>query len=1075
MESSHQLIRTKLHVPRSANLVRRHHLLEFLQQNLQRKLTLVCAGPGYGKTSLLVDLARSTDLPICWYTLDPGDRDPCVFLDYLVESIRVHFASFGSRVQSLLRQGQARNLRTIVGCLVNELAAIPRERIILVLDEFQTVAEDALVGQAFSLLLEFLPGNVHVVVASRTIPPSISLVRLAARGQVAGISADMLRFTEDEVEALLRQQYGVEIERERVRELAGRSEGWVTGILLGAQSIWQHYLDFLSRMPEPDRVYDYLLAEVLDCLDPEQREFLVKVSILSRLEANLCDHLLGRQDSAQMLEWLEDRNLFLVPLEGGWYRFHGLFRESLLREARADQQQFADLNIRAAELWCERGEPSEAVEYLLQAGDHWAAARLIDEQAKPLFRRGRLQTLRRWTEAMPEVVQTAFPRLVLCRGKVALETGDVKAAQSLLEQAQRLLEHGGASHAEDYVQALADLSLCLRLQGSYSEALETARIALPQAEAIGAGAVVDLHRVIGTSLLWQGASQEAERHYRAALQHSLTGNSPLNQALAYQDLGVCLRAQGRMTKAEHAYRKALSIWESLGNPGPMGTILNNLAMGPFLRGQFDEAASMLQRALEVVDQSLSPYDQALVRASLGDVYRNQGKLDSAHQVYLKGLDLARQAHSAAVTNYLLDALGNLARLKGAYAEARRRLQEAQAASGSSRSDSTRVSISLGLLELAEGRIVEARETIAAAIADLESGEEQLQLLRAWLVQALVWHAAGRWHDALESLRCAEDLGARIGVIEPFLAEAGLVRPLLCDLYPNDDSGLLAEVQRRLTTWAAPHDAEAEEDHAHWRILALGPGRIFKNGAEIPLESWEGRQPREVFFYLYFCAPVPRDRLAADFWPDLSSKELSNRLYILLHRVRQTAGISLVSLQKETYYWTLPRASSWSDVEAFQKATALAAEMDTRDENYGFVLERALSLYQGHFLDEFYSDWCVPLREKLRVWYKWVLLCLGTAYLSQQRFAHAQEMYERTLQEDPFCEQGFRGLMRVRTTAGERALAIQTYHQCREHLAEELGVSPSPETQSLYEAVVRGRALPTESVPRPGVKWQRGEM
>jgi LuxR family maltose regulon positive regulatory protein len=312
-----QLIKTKASIPRRVNLLSRNRLLDFLQRNIHRKLTLVCASPGYGKTSLLVDFAHNVKVPVCWYTLDSTDEDPSNFLDYVIEAVRAYFPGFGEQARTLLRQGQTRDLRSLVGLIINDLANIAERRVVLVLDEYHTIGNADAVHRVLDLFLEFLPSNVHLIVASRSIPPAIRLIRLAARGEVGGLGTDDLRFTEEEVRAVLELQFGMALEKVRVHELTEHCEGWITGILLGTQSVWQNLMGFLENMPGPERVYDYLLAEVLDELPVGTRDFLVRVSILNRLEASLCNDLLDLDYSDEVLEWLERRNIFLVPLAGG--------------------------------------------------------------------------------------------------------------------------------------------------------------------------------------------------------------------------------------------------------------------------------------------------------------------------------------------------------------------------------------------------------------------------------------------------------------------------------------------------------------------------------------------------------------------------------------------------------------------------------------------------------------------------------------------------------------------------------------------------------------------------------------
>lgn len=1058
-------IHTKTHIPCARRLLSRPGLLAFLQENLNRRLMLVCAGPGYGKTSLLVDFARHSNLPVCWFTLDDHDRDPRVFLDYLVEAVRVRYPGFGEQTRALLHQRGSCDLLSVVGRLVNELAALPEPKVVIVLDEYQNVAGETAVNQALTLLLEYLPENIHLMIASRVTPP-LPHIRLLAYGEVEGIGADLLRFTVEEAAVLLREQLGVPLPDETIHELVAKSEGWVTGILLGVQTIWQHLSTFLARLTEPrDRLYDYLTQEALSSLSPDMRDFLRRIAILRRVEACLCDALLEREDSAAMLQWLEERNLFLVPLEGGWYRFHGLFQESLLQEMRRNRDEFIRLNLRAAELWRERGEAAEAIEHLLQAGAHDQAAEEVEGLLRPLFARGLFQTIVHWTDALAPEACRAHPQVLLFQGKVALETGQIEQALQLLRAAEQLLEQ--RTDQESLVQARAEISLCLRLRGDYDEALRVAEETLPLAERAAAAALVDLHRVAGVSLAALGRLAEAEEHLRQAVRHSLAGPSLCNQALAYQDLGVCLLQQGRLSEADEASRQALDRWRSVGSPGPVACILNNLAMRPFARGAFAEAAELLEQAMAAVETSLSPYYRALVRASLSDLWRDLGDWPAAWRLAQEGLRLAQKSENTALTAYLYEALGNLARHHGAFPEAEGYLQQALAAAGSSRSDRARVDLSRAFLDLTRGRYNAADRRIADVLAVMQAAGEQPQLLRARIAQAVSWKQQGR-AGAAELFREAVIAGGQLGLLEPFVAEADLLAPLLQGPVLEEGSGLLTVVRQALQQRTLPRmTMPLGQDLPELRLRALGPGRVYRGEEEVPPRAWRGRLPREVLFYLYFNSPVSRERLGAAFWPEVDGEGVARRVHNMLYRARQALGDHRFVLFQDGLYTWNPEVLCWCDVSAFMQVVGQAEALPAEAPGTRILLERAVSLYQGDFLEECYGEWCSPWRDRLRATYLQALLRLGRIHRRLGNFARGIEFFRRASEVDSYCEEAYQGLISCYAALGERTLAIRAYKQCCQVLETELAASPTEETRALYQALVGGETTPPDgSYRRP---------
>lgn len=843
------LIYTKVHIPHVPALLSRPRLVDFLHENIHRKLLLVCAGPGYGKTSLLVDYARNTDLPVCWYSLDPSDSDPPIFLDYLVEAVRVCFPAFGRRTRAMLRHGggPAGSLRETIGTLANELAEQIHEYVVIILDDYHTVEAQEEINYCLDTLVRYLPENVHLIVSGRSIPP-LSLARLVAQGEAAAIGADHLRFTPEEADAVLQQSLELHLPAEEVQALVEKSEGWITGILLGARAGRQETMKILSQFHQPaEQVYAYLAEEVLRHLDPEQRRFLQVAAIPRQVDAAFCNALLGRQDSAHLLSSLVRRGLFLTPLAGGWYRFHALFRDFLLREAQADRDDFVRLHRRTAQLWQERGETAEAIEHLLQAQAYQEAAQEIHSLVYRLFQQSRMQTMLRWIEALPEAVRREWPYLVFFHGRACMATGQMEKARASFEQAESLLTQRGDGAGR--IQVVADRAVLARMQGNYQQALQMASEALAEAGSASAAAMVDLHRTVAVCLQAMGEMSAALEHARAAVEHSV-GTDAYGQALAHLDLGFCLRAQGGMAEAESAYRRALEHCRAAGSPELEANILNNLAMGPFLRGEFQTAQELLLQALEAARTALSPRLQALILAGLGDLYRDIGDASRSRQSYGEGLEHARQAHYADLVVYLLEAQGNLARQEGSLAEAGRYLQEALATKGLSRRDRARLQVSTALLEMAYGRTAEALAQIEAAVQEQERAGWRMDLLRSLLAQAIVRHHDHQIEGVRQSLQKAARLAAELDVLEPFLAERAALEPLLRQLPASAKTGPLAMASKRFQQQPVPvSTAAAGESKPFLRILALGTARVFREDREIVTREWGYRRSRELFFYL----------------------------------------------------------------------------------------------------------------------------------------------------------------------------------------------------------------------------------
>ena len=339
------LLATKLYIPPiRPELVSRPRLIERLDAGLHRRLTLISAPAGFGKTTLLSEWihrrgAVTAPLQVAWLSLDEGDNDPTCFLAYFVAALQTIEGDVGQGLLAALQSPGAVNVESVLTTLLNEIAGFP-DNFALVLDDYHVI-ESQPVDNALTFLLDHLPPQMHLVIASRS-DPSLPLSRLRAGGQMTEIRADDLRFTLDEVAAFLDKVMGLNLSAENVAALETRTEGWIAGLQLAALSMQglkqsSDVTDFVNSFTGSDRyIQDYLADEVLQRRPKGTKDFLLKTSILNRLSGPLCDAVTKQKNSQAILEALEAANLFIVPLdnERRWYRYHHLFADLLRQRLR---------------------------------------------------------------------------------------------------------------------------------------------------------------------------------------------------------------------------------------------------------------------------------------------------------------------------------------------------------------------------------------------------------------------------------------------------------------------------------------------------------------------------------------------------------------------------------------------------------------------------------------------------------------------------------------------------------------------------------------------------------------------
>ena len=480
------LVYTKLRPSQArSKLVARPRLTARLAREVGRKLTLISAPAGFGKTSLLNEWfgrGENGELSAAWVSLDEGDNDPVRFLSYLVAALRrTGEEGFGEGVLAALRSPEPLQMEAVLGALVNELADLPGE-VTVVLDDYHAIDSEG-VHMIVSFLLERLPESAQLVISSRVDPP-LPLARLRARGQMSELHAADLRFTPEEAAAFLGDVMGLDLSADDVAALEGVTEGWIAALQLAALSMRdrEDVSGFIRSFSGGHRdVFDFLAEEVLERQNEQVQAFLLETSVLFSLSGPLCDALTGRNDGQHTLERLERENLLVVPLddERVWYRYHHLFAEFLRgRLERERPERLAPLHLKASGWYEENGLVAEAVRHALSAGDHERAARLIERGTAQTWYRGEVVTLLGWLRALPVEAMRSRPLLLVWYAATLMLAGRSKGVYSLLADAEDAIGEDGAEHEHLLATAAAVRSMYARFEGDPQGAIEHARRAL---------------------------------------------------------------------------------------------------------------------------------------------------------------------------------------------------------------------------------------------------------------------------------------------------------------------------------------------------------------------------------------------------------------------------------------------------------------------------------------------------------------------------------------------------------------------------------------------------------------------
>lgn len=653
------ILKTKLHPPElRPRLVPRQGILSVISAGLRdgRKLTLISAPAGFGKTTLARAWLDASDLPVAWLSLEESEANPEQFLAYLVAALQTVIAGVGADLLSALETPQPPAPATLLDSLLNELS-LNEDPFVLALDDYHLV-DSKPVDDLLNRLVERLPPRLHLLITTRE-DPLLPLARLRARNLLTEIRAADLRFSEAEAAEFLNRVMGLNLSPDKVATLEKRTEGWIAGLQLAALSLQgkTDTIAFIHSFGGTNQfVLDYLLEEVLHKQPPAAQEFLLRTSILSRLNGALCDAVLQTENpSAQeMLEYLERDNLFVIPLddERRWYRYHHLFRD-LLRQRLGQKhspQDIAGMHRRASAWFEQNGETGEAFQHAISAADVERAARLLESSWLGMDENFQSGTWLGWANQIPERVKRLRPVLLTQIGWSYMDAGNAILSESSLREAEnsfkRPREELVIVEAEQFRTLPARIAFAraynAQTQNRFDDVvryIETALDIIPyddqymQAQASSILSATywangELDKAYGLMSGWVDAAQQA-------------GNFVFAIAASFGKADILI-TQGRLRDAMQVYQTALSLAAEHG--AEQHTAHHHLGLGLLHHemGEDERTAHHLQKAFELGRQTTivdwmyrKSLAQAYLKESEGDYDAALMFLNEAGRVYVR--------------------------------------------------------------------------------------------------------------------------------------------------------------------------------------------------------------------------------------------------------------------------------------------------------------------------------------------------------------------------------------------------------------------------------------------------------
>lgn len=1045
----------------------RPRVTQSLLDNLNYPLLIIQAGTGYGKSTELVKLTES--LPsYYWYSIQEQDKDPLLFLAKLFSAFAIGSKMIGAPAIRLLESEQRANYQELIRVFINDLTQNLPDETYLVLDDFHHVLEQPEIEQIITSLVDNSPGNFHLILSTRVLPVFNAMPRWRAKGQLKVIDRSELAFTKNEIIGLFDEKFHFNLSDQQAELIFEETEGWAIALQIIWQSIQRGSLSieqvFTQRPVTLETLFDYLASEVLIQLPEELQRFLITASVLDIMDIETCDMLLGEEKSEDYIEELQERGLFITSLGKNTYQFQNLFRDFLQNHLNKKPDEFLALNQKCAAYFIEKDRPEAAIYHLLAGKMFNEAEMRIIAISDELIKVGRLDTILKWAEVIPDSTLEASADFQVLLGEVKRLKSDFEDSLIHFQNAEALFraqkDRLGISKAlRGQAQIFLDTIRPLKADSLLEEALQLLE---PEVYKLEAAALLDQ---LAENKLNLGRPDTAqELHHEASLLRNVD-----DPETSYLDARSMLRT-GRLNEGRDLLTDILQREKPYEADRPQRFHRETsllLSLINSFQGEWELAKENALNGIRVGQNIHSSFVEAVGYIRLGHAYEVQGNIYHNQSLQAKAIACYQTAiekvKAFKVIRVQVEPLWALSRSYGYQGDLHDAKKFAQQAMEIAEQAGDKWLYYLALLSLGCGnfyadQIIEAQEQFCQAAEGFRQVSDRFGLTASLMWQMISLWYAGKHMEALEVFPQFIAL-VKAGnydylLMKPtFLGTRGeqIVIPILLRAYQEKiEREYLEQLLRKM-------NLENVSYHPGYRIYvhSFGSFEVYRGDEKIHSSDWQREKAKKLFQLLLIHQNewLNRDQIIERLWPEQPQdttlrdfKVALNALNKALEPARPKGVNPFFIVRNENLYSINPRAKIWWDVSLFER---LSRNPDQES------LETARALYKGEFLaDNLYEEWTGKKREEINQTMIEVLERLSNIEMGSKNHDECIRLNEELLKIDPTWESAYRNLMAAYAARGNMGQVTMVYQRMKKTLREELNVNPSEASETLYSSLVR---------------------
>lgn len=1033
-----------------------------LQKILNFPLTIIHAGTGFGKSTAILSSIQNFKNPIYWYTISGTDRDPKLFLAKLFTAFNQNGIPLGDEALRVLDMPDATQQEALIA-LLNEITRVINEETLLILDDFHRVSDVPEIVNFIDWMINRIPPKLHLVIITRHRPHFPSMNKWIVKGDVLEIDKKTLTFTSGESKQLFEESYEISLSDKTIELIQEKTEGWAIGLQIVWQTIQSHPNMSIQQVLEESiqtrgALFDYLAEEVLAGLPVEHKNFLLKTSILSKLDSETCDFLLNSSKSDEILRHLHNTGLFIEELRPGVWRYHQIFREFLSNRLQNSSINVIDLHLKIASYFRAHEYWEETIYHLLSASEFDQINQILENIGSSMIKDGRYESINYWINEIPQPTRNKFPYMAYLLGEVNRYMENFEQALECYHKAER-----------GYRESKNNLGISLAFKGQGQVFLDTIRpinadqilqnalelldpAEMPQKYA-------DLLVLIAENQLNLGDPQSAEDLLNQAkkLRSELDMDTDLIQTRIY------LRT-GRLQEGIDLLHDREANNPKLPPSRPQrfhreSTLLLSLFYA--IIGEIDNAEKYALQGIEIGKILQSTFVQSIGFMRLGHalLLRSQSPFSN------EGFDKAMRYFQGSIDNIevtrihveplwgMCRALGYTGHIQQAEQLAMESIAITQKAGDQWMSVLIQLSIGAGAVITKNYEIAEQYLT-SAEVAALKVKDPFTSCV------ARMWLAIKAWEQGYQNTafgyleKMLTSLGEK-NYTFLFLRESlmGLkdperIYPLLIAAYRN---GIEKERIQKLFNVRGFDDIEYHPGYSLW-VKTFGDFKVWRSSQEIAPDSWKREKARHLFELLIANRTkwLHRDQINAILWADTPVENASNYLKVVLSTLNQVLepdrprGVMPFFIERRQDSYRLnPKARIIVDADLFEHEINKGTKS---------ALEKALNLYQGkYFADCFVQEWQMIEEQYYHQQFLMASERLIAKLINEEELEKALEITYDVLNKESLWESAYKAQMKIFHQMGQHAMVRKIFDQCRENFHEKMNVSISKSFTELYKS------------------------